>query len=171
MKITMTRDDVTGAELTDSQEVPIKVGDVSGTLDLGPDSLAALISLANGEGPGKLSALLAPMTPARRGRKPGSGSGARDGKPDPVTGASPDDIRKWAATQGITVNARGRVPADVREKYRVAHASGPAPASAPASTRKTGNAPDASAEAVSDTHSADAAGTTEATTGKTTTRK
>lgn len=167
MKITMTRDDVTGAELADSQEIPIKVGDVSGTLDLGPDSLAALISLANGEGPGKLAALLAPVAPVRRGRKSGSGSGARDGKPDPVTGASPDDIRKWAATQGITVNARGRVPAEVREKYRVAHAGKPAPAtaSAPASV------PDASAKTALDASSADAAGSPDASTGKSAPRK
>ena len=131
MKITMTRDDVTGAELTESQEIKITVGDASGTLDLGPDSFAALVSLANGEGPAKLAALLAPhVAPVKRGRKT---SGTRDGKPDATTGATPDEIRTWAKSQGIAVNERGRVPADVRERYRDAHSGKSAMVATPAS--------------------------------------
>jgi hypothetical protein len=45
----------------------------------------------------------------RRGRKPAS-SGQTDSKA----------IREWAAAKGIEVNARGRIPAEVVERYRAA---------------------------------------------------
>ncbi len=45
----------------------------------------------------------------RRGRKPAS-SGQTDSKA----------IREWAAANGIEVNARGRIPAEVVERYRAA---------------------------------------------------
>lgn len=33
------------------------------------------------------------------------------------TGASAGEIREWAMANGVEVNARGRVPADVREAF------------------------------------------------------
>ncbi len=36
--------------------------------------------------------------------------------------SAPNDIRAWATGQGMQVNARGRVPADIREAYEKAHA-------------------------------------------------
>lgn len=163
MKITTTRDDITGRELTESQETKITVGDVTGTLDLSPDSLAALLALASGEGPAKLTALLAPPVPftARRTRK-GSG-GNRDGKPDPVTGATPEEIRAWAEQQGITVSKRGRVPSDVRDRYITAHGGNAASAASTAGTASTesaGSTPDAADANTDSTGSATPGGKT-----------
>jgi hypothetical protein len=45
----------------------------------------------------------------RRGRKPASSSQT-----------DPKAIRKWAAANGIEVSARGRIPAEVVERYRAA---------------------------------------------------
>ena len=70
---------------------------------------------------GKLREALAPYTDA--GRKQG---GARRGakraavardsdRPDPSA------VRAWAESQGIEVAARGRVPAEVVEKFQAAH--------------------------------------------------
>lgn len=157
MKITSTRDDVTGAELAESQEIKLTVGDASGTLDLGPDSIAALTALVNGEGSGLLAALLAPAGPAvrqRRGSASASRGGSRDGKPDPATGATPEEIRAWATSQGIAVNSRGRVPADVREKYRLAHSGSPAPAETPADRINAKFTPDGAQTDAPDTDAA-----------------
>ncbi|ADB76047.1 histone-like nucleoid-structuring protein Lsr2 [Geodermatophilus obscurus] len=38
----------------------------------------------------------------------------------PYTGYDPAAVRAWAAGQGIEVNARGRIKADVVEKFRAA---------------------------------------------------
>jgi hypothetical protein len=53
-----------------------------------------------------------PNPTARRGSRR---SGAR-------TGAAPADIREWAIGQGISMSARGRVPATVRAQYEAANA-------------------------------------------------
>ena len=52
-------------------------------------------------------------------RKAGRAQGRRPGR----TAASRErstDIRAWAKDQGITVSARGRIPADVVEQYEAA---------------------------------------------------
>ncbi len=36
-------------------------------------------------------------------------------------GPSASDVREWAKSQGISVNERGRIPAEVREAYDAAH--------------------------------------------------
>jgi hypothetical protein len=123
-------DDLTGNSVVDAQEIKITIGDASGSLDLGPDSLDALTSLVNGEGPDKLRALLAPpVIPAKRAS--GKRSGSRDGNPETTA------IRQWAIEHGHAVNARGRVPAEVRAAYNAAHGAKPAittpaPSSVPA---------------------------------------
>jgi len=38
-----------------------------------------------------------------------------------ATSGNATDIRIWAAEQGYTVSARGRVPANIREAYEAAH--------------------------------------------------
>jgi hypothetical protein len=51
-----------------------------------------------------------------------SGGGRRSapvGKP-PYAGYDPAAVRAWAAGQGIEVNARGRIKADVVQKFRAA---------------------------------------------------
>ena len=37
------------------------------------------------------------------------------------SGESPAEVRAWAEANGIKVNARGRIPADVLAAYRAAH--------------------------------------------------
>jgi hypothetical protein len=74
----------------------------------------------NEKNAGKLRKALAPFVEV--GRKQG---GTRRGeqkrsvrssdKPDPVA------VREWASSQGIEVAARGRVPAEVTEKYLAAN--------------------------------------------------
>ncbi|MYW00828.1 Lsr2 family protein [Streptomyces sp. SID3343] len=36
-------------------------------------------------------------------------------------GPDPAQVREWARSQGIEVNARGRIPADLVDKYQAAH--------------------------------------------------
>ncbi|MDX6287386.1 MAG: hypothetical protein QOG53_2871 [Frankiales bacterium] len=47
-----------------------------------------------------------------RSRKRGGGSGS---------GARGNEVRAWARQQGITVSERGRIPADIYQKYEAAH--------------------------------------------------
>lgn len=68
---------------------------------------------------GRLRKIFAPYMEA--GRRQG---GARRGtKRAPVGGdrPNPGEVRTWAAAQGIEVAPRGRVPAEVIEKYRAAN--------------------------------------------------
>ncbi|MFC1419372.1 histone-like nucleoid-structuring protein Lsr2 [Streptacidiphilus cavernicola] len=75
----------------------------------------------NSKNAGKLRAALEPFVSA--GRKQGGArreakrvAVARDtNRPDPVA------VRAWAESQGIEVASRGRVPADVVEKFQAAH--------------------------------------------------
>jgi hypothetical protein len=67
---------------------------------------------------GKLRKIFAPY--AEAGRKQG---GARRGAKRIPAGSdrpNPVDVRTWAAAQGIEVAPRGRVPAEVTEKYQAA---------------------------------------------------
>ena len=53
-------------------------------------------------------------------RTPGPGRAGK--RPVPRSGPAPAVVREWAAGQGITVSARGRIPADVVARYEAAHA-------------------------------------------------
>ncbi len=50
---------------------------------------------------------------SRRGRR--RGAAARTGGP------SASDVREWARKEGLEVSERGRIPADVLERYEAAH--------------------------------------------------
>ena len=65
----------------------------------------------------KLRDLIAPYVAAGRrvGGRRRAGAGPRKG------GSSATEIRAWAAENGYTVSARGRVPAEVREAYERNH--------------------------------------------------
>jgi hypothetical protein len=52
-----------------------------------------------------------------RARKVGGRRRARDGKQSIVDSAS---VRKWAQSNGIELSQRGRIPADVVERYKAA---------------------------------------------------
>jgi hypothetical protein len=58
-------------------------------------------------GSGRGSGRAAGAGARRRSRRGGSGDAAR--------------IREWARTQGLPVPERGRIPADLAERYAVAH--------------------------------------------------
>ena len=53
---------------------------------------------------------------ARRTAARGSGRGKGGGV------ENPSEIREWAKSQGITVNERGRISAELQAKYQAAHA-------------------------------------------------
>jgi hypothetical protein len=54
-------------------------------------------------------------------RKVKSGAGSRGGRRSPAGRASQSSaIRAWASAQGISVNARGRIPSSVIEQYNSA---------------------------------------------------
>ncbi|MFF5448830.1 Lsr2 family protein [Streptomyces sp. NPDC012888] len=55
----------------------------------------------------------------KAGRRTGRTSAGRAKGPRAASAGSPDtaEIRAWAKAQGLSVNDRGRVPADIREAY------------------------------------------------------
>ncbi|MGW0396134.1 histone-like nucleoid-structuring protein Lsr2 [Streptomyces sp. NPDC003042] len=73
------------------------------------------LTTANAE---KLRGLLEPFT--KSGRRTGgrAATGRAKGRASATPG-SPDtaEIRAWAKSQGMSVNDRGRVPAEIREAY------------------------------------------------------
>lgn len=81
-------------------------------LDLSVDNLA------------KLRADLAPWMDAASEKKKVSKTpiARKAAKKDPGTQTVTDaEIRAWAMDKGIEVNARGRIPADVKQQYLKAH--------------------------------------------------
>lgn len=54
----------------------------------------------------------------RRGGRGGRTAGRTSAS---ATGASPGEVRQWAAEQGIEVSERGRIPKDVMAAYAAAH--------------------------------------------------
>jgi len=104
--VTIFTDDLTDTESEDIATHTFSLDGVSYEIDLNPDSHQLLLDA------------LAPFL--KVGRKSGSaprrrGSSKRTDGPDPIK------VREWAKSQGIEVNARGRVPRDVIEKYEAAH--------------------------------------------------
>ena len=60
--------------------------------------------------------------PVSRRAAPASGRssrGSRGGGAD--GGPSPAEVREWARSQGLAVNSRGRVPAELHAAYEAAH--------------------------------------------------
>jgi hypothetical protein len=125
-EIRVLNDDLTGQTIaSEPHTVKITVGDEPGTVELflSDESLAALRGFANGDGPDALAALIAPSAASKpRGKRSGSKSATVGGDVNKLA-------REWAATQGIAVKARGRVPADVLTGYQASLKPG---ASAPA---------------------------------------
>ncbi|MDQ1059743.1 hypothetical protein QFZ23_003644 [Arthrobacter globiformis] len=59
---------------------------------------------------------------ANAGRRLSGGRARRtDRKPSPQGGPDVKAVRQWAADNGIPVNTRGRIPAEVVEQYDAAH--------------------------------------------------
>lgn len=105
----------------------------------------------------QLVEILAPFVEAARrlgpGRRSGKAAGKAAGKA-PARPATPDReqnqaIRDWAATQGLKINERGRIPASVLEAYHARAVNGgakltavpPLPAEKPAAVPEAAPAP------------------------------
>ncbi|RPF30377.1 Lsr2 family protein [Streptomyces sp. TLI_185] len=104
--VTIYTDDLTGSQGDDIATHSFSLDGVSYEVDLNPDSYQQLLDA------------LGPFV--KVGRKAGGGPRRGAGK-KATTGPDPVKVREWAQSQGIEVNARGRVPRDVIEKYQAAH--------------------------------------------------
>jgi len=65
---------------------------------------------------------LAPYVGAAR--KAGRSGGSRQSTSRPRSsggGAKTGDVRAWARSQGLKVNERGRIPANIQQQYDAAH--------------------------------------------------
>jgi hypothetical protein len=103
--VTIFTDDLTDTEGEDIATHTFSLDGVSYEIDLNPDSHQLLLDA------------LAPFL--KVGRKEGASSPRRSGSKRP-DGPDPIKVRGWAKSQGIEVNARGRVPREVIEKYEAA---------------------------------------------------
>ncbi|GAA2141539.1 histone-like nucleoid-structuring protein Lsr2 [Actinomadura napierensis] len=95
-------------------------GEAAETVSFAIDGAAYEIDLSEANA-AKLRASLHPFMGGGRRLK-----AVRGGKTTGRTGTAPGagrsgDIRAWAREQGIAVNDRGRIPANVIEQYRAAH--------------------------------------------------
>jgi hypothetical protein len=105
--VTIYTDDLTGAEGEDIATHAFSVDGVNYEIDLGPDNYQKLLDA------------LGPFMGA--GRKAGRGGARRTAKRPGAGGSDAAKVREWAKSQGIEVNTRGRIPADLMEKYEAAH--------------------------------------------------
>ncbi len=93
------------------------------TITFALDGVSYEIDL-NQKNASKLRKALEPFAGAGRRQRRGTGTGpTRRGVALRGTGDGPSPVlvRSWAESQGIEVAARGRVPAEIIEKYRAAH--------------------------------------------------
>jgi hypothetical protein len=104
--VTIYTDDLTGTEGEDIATHNFSLDGVSYEVDLNSDSYQKLLDA------------LGPFVQV--GRKAGGGSRRGSGR-KPAARPDAAKVREWAQSQGIEVNARGRVSRDVIEKYEAAH--------------------------------------------------
>ncbi|MGW7201435.1 histone-like nucleoid-structuring protein Lsr2 [Streptomyces chryseus] len=102
--VTVYIDDLVGAEGEEVATHTFSVDGVNYEIDLGADSYQKLLDV------------LGPFMGAGRrvGGRRRSVKGSQTGRGDAAR------IREWAQSQGIEVSARGRIPADLVEKYESA---------------------------------------------------
>lgn len=105
--VVLLEDDIDGSEA--SQTVSFALDGTEYEIDLNDDH-------AN-----ELREVLERFTSA--GRKVTGGRGSKAASPRTSTRGGPTAkaVRKWATENGIQVNARGRIQADVVEQYEAAH--------------------------------------------------
>ncbi|MCW8103331.1 histone-like nucleoid-structuring protein Lsr2 [Streptomyces tauricus] len=104
--VTVYTDDLTGEESEEVQTHSFSLDGVNYEIDLVSESYD------------KLYEALDPFI--TRGRKVGRTKKAAAFK-SPVDGPSAEDLRAWARENSLTVNNRGRVPANIRLAYQKAH--------------------------------------------------
>jgi hypothetical protein len=104
-------DDLDGTEIVeDGRSISFSVNGVDYAIDLGP---------ANVE---KFEAALAPFVEHGQrvgGRRSSRGGGSATSTKSPAASkVDPRAVRAWAQSNGIELSARGRIPAEVVEKYQ-----------------------------------------------------
>jgi len=98
-------------------------GKAAETVGFGLDGALYTIDLSKKNAAALRKALAEFVDHARRVRATnGSGRGRAGKRPVQRNGPAPAVVREWAAAQGITVSARGRVPAELVAQYESAHA-------------------------------------------------
>lgn len=100
--LTVITDDIDGSK--DASTISFAFGGTNYEVDLSEKHAEALAKA------------LAPYIEA--GRKVRTGSTAPARRSSSVGGVDPKAVRKWAESAGITVSSRGRIPADIVEKFK-----------------------------------------------------
>ena len=96
--------------------------EASGTHTFALDGVTYEIDLSDANR-AKLDKALAAFIDKGRKVKAVKGKASRVAAPSGSSNGEAAAIRVWAAANGIDVPAKGRVPADVREKYETAHSA------------------------------------------------
>lgn len=105
--VTIYTDDLTGEESSEAATHELVIDGVAYQIDLAPDSYDQLMEAVN--------PFLKAGRRVRGSRPKASSSRAAGGNTRSA------DIRVWAKEEGLEVNNRGRVPAEIREAYEKAH--------------------------------------------------
>lgn len=92
--------------------------EASETLNFSVDGTEYEIDL-NAEHASELRSALSPY--ANAARKLSGGRGRPGGRKSPTAGIDSKAVRLWAIDNGLQVNTRGRIQADIVEKYQAAH--------------------------------------------------
>lgn len=102
--------------LTDDLDNSVEAAE---TLTFGLDGAAYEIDLSAGNAAALREALAPYIAKARRtgGGRPTAAKGRRRA----ASGSNATEVRAWARAKGMTVNDRGRVPAEVRAAFEAAH--------------------------------------------------
>ncbi|MGW2207415.1 histone-like nucleoid-structuring protein Lsr2 [Streptomyces sp. NPDC001774] len=105
--VTLFTDDLTGAAGDDVTTHMFSIDGITYEIDLGDDSYQQLLDV------------LGPFISSGRKTARPSRRSAKKARPE----VSPDAglIRAWAQSQGLDVSARGRIPQELREKYKAVH--------------------------------------------------
>lgn len=106
-------DDLDGG--TADETVTFALDGVAYEIDLSHENAAALRdTLATYVGHARRLGSGGARRSSGRSRARSGGSGGSDGP-------SPAEVREWAKSQGIAVNERGRISADLQAKFQAAH--------------------------------------------------
>jgi hypothetical protein len=104
--VTFYTDDLTSNESDTVSTHVFSLNGVEYEIDLAPENYD------------KLNSALRPFID--NGRKTGRSKRAGRSNKPPVAGASAEEVRAWARTNGYDVNDRGRVPRRIREAFEAA---------------------------------------------------
>lgn len=107
--VTTYTDDLTGEASEEITTHRLLVDGAGVEIDLTPDNHDGLLEA------------LSPYLNAKDARRIREGKSKQRKAEASSSGPSAEAMRTWAREQGIEVNDRGRVPADVREKFEAAH--------------------------------------------------